>query len=253
MSNRLTDMTWKEFASRTADTVIVPVGSTEQHGPHLPLGTDALIAEHLALDIADRIHGIVAPTLTYGYKSKPLSGGGPLFPGTIDMNGATVVAITHDLLRELIDDGVRSILVLNSHFENEAFIVEAIDLVTRETEGRATIMETNWWDPLPTDVIEKVFPEGGFPGWALEHAAVTETSLMLHYEPGLVHLDRYRPEPDARPLAYARYPVRSSDVPAQGGLASPLGSSAQKGRLIARSCVDAVERYCSTEFQSKDT
>ena len=55
----------------------------------------------------------------------------------------------HDVLREIIDDGFTRIVVMNAHFENEAFIVEAIDLVTRETDGKATIIETNWWDPLP--------------------------------------------------------------------------------------------------------
>lgn len=94
------------------------------------------------------------------------------------------------MLGELIADGFTKIVVMNAHFENEAFIIEAIDLITRETRGVATIVETNWWDPLPENVVEQVFDGLVFPGWALEHAAVTETSLMMHYEPELVHMDR---------------------------------------------------------------
>lgn len=140
MTYRMGEMTWPEFAARKDKPVIVPIGSTEQHSQHLPMCVDALLAEHLATDLAEAVDGTVMPTIVYGYKSKPLSGGGPLFPGTIDMNGATVVAQMHDVLREIVDDGFTRIVVMNAHFENEAFIVEAIDLVTRETSGKATIM-----------------------------------------------------------------------------------------------------------------
>ena len=153
MTYRMGEMTWPEFAARKDKPVIVPIGSTEQHSQHLPMCVDALLAEHLATDLAEAVDGTVMPTIVYGYKSKPLSGGGPLFPGTIDMNGATVVAQMHDVLREIVDDGFTRIVVMNAHFENEAFIVEAIDLVTRETSGKATIIETNWWDPLPQEVV----------------------------------------------------------------------------------------------------
>ena len=186
--------------------------------------------------------------MNYGYKSKPLSGGGPLFPGTIDMNGVTVINQMHDVLGELIADGFTKIVVMNAHFENEAFIIEAIDLITRETKGVATIVETNWWDPLPENVVEQVFDGLVFPGWALEHAAVTETSLMMHYEPELVHMDRVIDEGNVTPKAYVRYPVRKGDVPDYGGLATPAGSSAERGKLIVDACIDAVADICATEF-----
>ena len=173
-SRRMDHMTWPEIEASKSKPVIVPIGSTEQHSQHLPLGVDAMIASHVSEDLAERIDGIVAPTMNYGYKSKPLSGGGPLFPGTIDMNGVTVINQMHDVLGELIADGFTKIVVMNAHFENEAFIIEAIDLITRETKGVATIVETNWWDPLPENVVEQVFDGLVFPGWALEHAAVTK-------------------------------------------------------------------------------
>ena len=72
---------------------------------------------------------MVAPAINYGYKSKPLSGGGPLFPGTVDLNGDTLVRLTYDVLEELIKDGVKKIMVLSCHFENEAFVCEAVDLI----------------------------------------------------------------------------------------------------------------------------
>jgi creatinine amidohydrolase len=210
-SNRRMDhMTWPEFKEAKTRPVIVPIGSTEQHGQHLPIGTDAVLATRVAEDLAERIDGTVLPTLSYGYKSKPLSGGGPLFPGTIDMNGVTVINQMHDVLSELIADGFTKIVVMNAHFENEAFIVEAIDLVTRETGGVATIVET--------------------------------------YAPELVHMDRMVEEAGATAKSYVRYPVRQGDVPAHGGLANPAGSSAERGRLIAEACVGAVAEICAEEF-----
>lgn len=248
MNYRMSEMTWPQFEARKDKPVIVPIGSTEQHSQHLPLGTDALIADRIALDLAKAVDGTVMPTLAYGYKSKPLSGGGPLFPGTIDMNGVTVINQMHDVLHELIDDGFTKIVVMNAHFENEAFIVEAIDLVTRETGGKATIIESNWWDPLPEEVNRQVFDGLEFPGWALEHAAVTETSLLLHYAPELVHMDRVVFEGNAEAKPYVRYPVRHGDVPDYGGLADPRGATAERGRLIADACVEQMARICEREF-----
>ena len=126
------------------------------------------MAGNTRADLAKELDGIIMPTLTYGYKSKPLSGGGPLFPGTIDLNGKTVIDLVYDILMELIKDGFTKIFIMNAHFENEAFVVEAMDLVNRDTHGVATIIESNWWAPMPEDVIDKVFDEVPFPGWAFE-------------------------------------------------------------------------------------
>ena len=131
----MTNMTWKEYEVKKDRILILPIGSTEQHGPHLPLSVDAVIAEKIALKFAEKVDGIVAPTLSYGYKSKPLSGGGPLFPGTIDLNGITVMNLVCDLLEEFIKDGITKIFILNAHFENEAFILESVDLVSNQTGG----------------------------------------------------------------------------------------------------------------------
>ena len=102
MTVYMREMTWPEFAARKDDIIIIPVGSTEQHAQHLPLCTDAVIAERFAAALAKEVHGVVMPTLCYGYKSKPLSGGGPLFPGTIDLNGETVIRLAYDVLMELV-------------------------------------------------------------------------------------------------------------------------------------------------------
>jgi creatinine amidohydrolase len=111
---RMNEMTWMEFKAKIDEgaITILPIGACEQHGPHLPLCVDTVLANGFAERLAQRVGGMVAPAINYGYKSKPLSGGGPLFPGTVDLNGDTLVRLTYDVLEELIKDGVKKIMVL---------------------------------------------------------------------------------------------------------------------------------------------
>lgn len=189
---------------------------------------------------------MVMPTLCYGYKSKPMSGGGPLFPGTIDLQGRTLISLAEDILEELCLDGVKLIFVNNAHFENEAFLLEAIDIVSRR-HPEVTILESNWWDVLPQSVIDKVFEDVPFPGWALEHAAVTETSLMMYLAPELVRTEMIPTETGFKAVPYHKYPIIRGMVPESGALASAKGSSAEKGKLITDTAVDEfvkiIEKY----------
>lgn len=240
------DITWHEFEERKNNAVILPVGSTEQHSFHLPLCTDSAITEGISEKLAERINGLVMPTLCYGYKSKPMSGGGPLFPGTIDLQGRTLISLAEDILEELCLDGVKLIFVNNAHFENEAFLLEAIDIVSRR-HPEVTILESNWWDVLPQSVIDKVFEDVPFPGWALEHAAVTETSLMMYLAPELVRTEMIPTETGFKAVPYHKYPIIRGMVPESGALASAKGSSAEKGKLITDTAVDEfvkiIEKY----------
>ena len=116
MNREMAKMTWKEFEQvKDTKTVILPVGSMEQHGYHLPMQTDVIISTGLALRLAEKIDGIVAPAVNYGYKSQPASGGGPLFPGTIDLNGETMIHIMTDVISEFAKDGVKKMFILNGH------------------------------------------------------------------------------------------------------------------------------------------
>lgn len=243
----MTNMTWKEYEAKKDRILILPIGSTEQHGPHLPLSVDAVIAEKIALKFAEKVDGIVAPTLSYGYKSKPLSGGGPLFPGTIDLNGITVMNLVSDLLEEFIKDGITKIFILNAHFENEAFILESVDLVSQK-HPEVTIIESNWWDVLSQETIDKVFSEVAFPGWAFEHAAITETSLMMYLAPELVREDKISDEMGAEPAAYVKYPIVEGMVPASGVLAPAVSSSAEKGKLMTDEAISAFIEIADRNF-----
>ena len=247
MSYIMNEMTWKEFEAKKDRPLILPIGSTEQHGPHLPLCTDSAIAEKISYLLAEQMDCIVAPTISYGYKSKPLSGGGPLFPGTIDLGGTTLIQLVQDVLTEFIEDGFHKIIVMNAHFESEAFIIESMDIVSRKYP-QAIMIETNWWDVLSRDVIDSVFDEVPFPGWAAEHAAVTETSLMMYLAPQLVHSDLISQEPGITPGPYFKYPIEKSMVPPSGVLAPAVSSSPQKGKIIVDAALEGFQKIIEKEF-----
>lgn len=240
-------MTRADFEKAQDNIVVLPVGSTEQHGPHLPLGVDSYIARGISEILSERTGAIVAPTLTYGYKSKPLSGGGPLFKGTIDLNGKTLINLVYDILCEFARDGYNKIFINNAHFENQAFIEEAMDLAC-QAFPKLKVVQSNWWDVLDNDTVNKVFSDVPFPGWAFEHAAITETSLMLFLKPELVRKNLIPDDVKAKALPYSVYPARKEMVPECGALAPSKGSSAEKGKLIVDKAIEGFLKIFKDEF-----
>ena len=250
MTVLMQEMSWQDFAAKKETAfLILPVGSTEQHGPMLPLSVDTIISSGLAEVVAKQAGGIVAPPVSYGYKSAPLSGGGPLFPGTLDLNGSTLVRLVYDILEELIRDGVKEILVLNGHFENEAFLLEAIDLVSRKYSDVA-LLECSWWDQISPGVMDKVFDEVPFPGWALEHAAIAETSLTMFFRPELVHMEKFVEDEPVTELGYSVYPASKCSVPKTGLLATARTSSPEKGKLLAEDIANNYSKIVQANFKA---
>ena len=240
-------LTRVEFENNSDKVVVLPIGSTEQHGPHLPLGVDSYIAEDIAKHLAKLTDIIIAPTITYGYKSKPLSGGGPLFKGTIDLNGETLIHLVTDILCEFARDGFNKIFIENAHFENQAFIEEAMDLATAQFP-KLKVVQSNWWDVLDQKTVDEIFKDVPFPGWALEHAAITETSLMMYLEPDLVRTELMPTEVKAQALPYSVYPARHDLVPDCGVLAAPVGSTKEKGKLIVDKAIEGFIKIFKKEF-----
>ena len=82
-----------------------------------------------------------------------------------------------ELIDEFYKDGFRKIFILNAHFENEAFIVEALDIASSKYGDDLLLITSNWWDPLPQETIDAVFDQIPFPGWALEHEMCIRDSV----------------------------------------------------------------------------
>lgn len=237
-SVRLAETDAHSYAAWSADrgsTLLVPVGAFEQHGPHLPLGTDAMLATHIAEGVADGTSMRVAPSITYGYKSQQRSGGGDHLAGTISLDAATLIALTRCVVRGFLQQGVSSLVLINGHYENYQFLYEGIDLALSDCGDCAgeqpSVLLLSYWDYVSEDTLEKVYPEG-FPGWEIEHGGILETSLMLHLRPELVQLQRAVDHPPAEMPRFDRLPVDPGRTPQTGCLSSPRGSEATKGEVL---------------------
>jgi len=261
MTVRMDELSWPEYAARVraGATLFLPCGALEQHGPHLPMATDAIFAEAIATRVATALGGLVMPRLAYGYKSQARSGGGQTFPGTTSLDGATLSAQVRDLLRELGRHGVERVVVVDGHYENQWFLTEGIDLGLRDVEARGQAMRVlrcEYWDYTPRDVLDRVF-EGRFPGFDLEHAALIETSMMLALHPGLVRSDRIPKDDLGRFAPHDVYPQDGGGVPESGVLAPAGAASAEKGRwlieAVVDAMVDALAGFCEESSQDART
>jgi creatinine amidohydrolase len=249
-----TELTWPDYDAAVRDgltPILIPIGSMEQHGHHMPLHVDVLLPTEFARRVALQVGGLVAPAFTYGYKSHQKSGGGNHLPGTTSLDGATLVAALKDVVKEFARHGVRKVCLVNGHFENSWFIVEAIDLALRElrwdgiTDLKVVVL--SYWDFVHKEAIAKLYP-GGFPGWDVEHGGVLETSLMLALHPELVHLDRAVDHPAATFPPYDVYPVKPEWTPCSGTLSSPKDASVEKGHILLEVCTQGIVNALRAEF-----
>jgi creatinine amidohydrolase len=242
-------MTWPEIAAAAAaDTpVVVTVGSTEQHGPHLPVSADWVVPQALLRLAAEKRPFIVGPPLRLGYRSRPASGGGQQFPGTLSLRATTFIAMIEDLLEELIRTGFRRIVLYSWHFENANFVYEPAFLVSgRCPDVKIVVVENGMPDFAKAD-LDVLFPDG-FPGLALEHAAVIETSLFEYLRPSTVRMDRIVDDAPLRNVAYDVLPIDPSMSTPTGVLASATPASAAKGELLADRIVDHIVAILDAEF-----
>lgn len=243
------EMTWVEVrdAALAGLPVVLPVGATEQHGPHLPLNTDCLIPVGIALEVAERLPLVVAPPVRFGAKSRPLSGGGESFPGTISLRATTLIETVHQVLSALVRAGFRRLCVQNWHYENSGLLWEACDLAAAEhPDARFVVLER----PLPdfsSEQLEQLFP-GGFPGWNLEHASSMETSLMLALHPELVRRERIVDDAAQRRPTWEVLPAPDELIPKSGVLWRPSESSVEIGRLYLSWAADRLEEALRTEL-----
>jgi creatinine amidohydrolase len=242
------ELTWPEYEARVAAgaPLLVGVGATEQHGPHLPLGTDALLASELLRRAASALGGIVLPTVTYGGKSQPKSGGGETFPGTLSLDAVHLIGTIRDVLRGCVRHGARRIAILNGHLENQWYTTEAIDLALRDARAEGVhdlvVVHLTGEDAISEGLLAEMFPEG-FPGFALEHAARIETSMMAHLFPDLLRADRLARDPRAVFPRAERHPHRLMPVPPSGVLSPAQGYDADYGRRL----VDEMVQYIIIE------
>lgn len=175
----LEEMTWPEVkaALEKVDTVLVPIGSIEQHGPHLPLVTDVIAPFEVAKRVAEKIGALVAPPIRPGISPHHMP-----FPGTITVSPATFIGLIHDYCRSLAKHGFKRIVLLNGHGGNTSFVAVAVTELHQELHD-VQILAFDWWIFIPREMGRPIGMEEGI------HANKMETSCMLAVIPHLVNMD----------------------------------------------------------------
>lgn len=180
-SRRLIDLDSRTFQRRldANPLVILPIGALEAHGPHLPLGADQIQAEATAIALAERVDGLVAPTVPYG--SAP---GARRFPGTVSLSMAQLGTHVGGVLSELARTGVRRILVLSGHAErgHMAALREAADETTRSHASVRIAVLSDYDFVYELRGRESPATDG--------HAGLLETSRVLAIAPETVGAER---------------------------------------------------------------
>jgi creatinine amidohydrolase len=242
----LSALTWQEAAQAVEDDrlVIVPCGSTEAHGPHLPLDVDTHSADSVARLLAERVDALVAPVLPYGYAEMWMG-----FPGTITLSPETFEQVLVEIGRSLVRHGFRRIMLLNGHRPNGT----AVDVAGRRIADEAPpgsdlqISALSYWEPMAAELHAVRRSEIGGMG----HACELETSVQLATRPHLVRLDRLdgvTPPLVAWDLVGPSEPTRTygpAKGPQDGNIAvfgDPLVASAESGERFLEIIATGLER-----------
>ncbi|MBJ3776430.1 creatininase [Acuticoccus mangrovi] len=240
---RMADLAFTEYEALVREKspiVVIPCGALEQHGPHLPLATDAMIPTMLAERFVPAFGGIVAPTFTYGVRSQPKSGGGNHFCGTTSLWGSTYALMVADIVEEFGRHGVKKIVMLDGHTENQPFLVEGVEraLVNLRRDGitDVRVIRLAYYMAIDAKLQATLFPDG-LLSWDLEHAAVMETSVMMALSPSHVRLDRIPDDPPADFPIYETFPIDPAPIPCHGVLSSAKSATAEKGRAVVDTLV----------------
>lgn len=176
----LQEMTWQDVRDylKTCDMVIIPMGSTEQQGPHLPLGTDFHEAYGISKIISAKTRVIVAPLALAGYSDIHMG-----FPGTVSVRPETLEKYLFECAESLIKHGFKKIMFFNYHGGNNIVQARVMHRINHETPATALAVGIG-------GAIRKDVPPGTYEKFFDWHAGLGETSIMMYLEPSLVRRDR---------------------------------------------------------------
>jgi creatinine amidohydrolase len=211
-------------AAKTGKTVILPIGSVEEHGEHLPLSTDSIQPEFVALEVAKRTKCLVAPTLKYGVCNSTRG-----FPGTISITFEALHKIVKDILEEFVRNGFVRILVLSGHAGQShmaALRLAAQEVIwkneNKNLERRVRIMVCSDYD-FAYELKGKHFSDRD------GHAGTIETSRIMAIRPNLVKTKGETTFPQMPRFEILAHPEKLFP---SGVIGDPTVASAKEGRLI---------------------
>jgi len=253
VKRRIAEMSWREVQAALASqpVVLIPLGSTEQHGPVSPTG-DYMIADEIAVRVAERTNSLVAPVIPFGNSDYFRS-----FPGTISLRSETLAAVAEDVCVSLLDHGFERLLFVNGHSGNDPILEDVARRIRRTRGVRVITIKPGAFRPpallrqLYGDDVTRVLGHGGEP----------LASMWLHLRPELIDLKANEPGGradfygltinDLSVATFDRTPVAvyfdMEEISPNGSMGDSTVASADKGRAILEAVVDGcaafVERF----------
>jgi creatinine amidohydrolase len=239
---RYEEFTWPEIKQAVAQerVAVLPVGTIEQHGPHLPLLTDVITATEISRRAVESMaeEAVLLPSVCYAFNEHHLD-----FPGTIAVDGDTFIKYVSDIGKSLAHHGFRKILLVNGHGSNVPFLDIAARNITNHTPSICAMVP--WWNLVPRELLKQI-RESAFPG-GMAHGCELETSLLLYMRPDLVAMEHAAPDFPVQRSEYFYWDLeRPSPVFFQeffsrysktGTLGDPTKATVEKGRLVTEACV----------------
>jgi creatinine amidohydrolase len=240
---------WPEVENylKEKDLILIPTGSTEQHGRHLPLGTDALVGIRLAEDVARKTNVLVAPPVWYGFTPQHMG-----FPGTVTISANTLIDLVTEIGQSLIYHGFKKLIIINGHRVANLPPLQISAAKLRAASGAyVAIVDPIYIAELCIRELLSSPDSGGFA-----HAGGLETAHMLHLYSSLVEKSEI-PAPNLE----SGYPFHISDPfkstdrvmfrttfqeshpPASGNRGNPGWGSAERGSIMHNAMVDNFTKY----------
>ena len=220
-----------DYREKPFDLAILPLGSLESHGSHLPFATDAYTAAILAEEVAKQIPGTaVLPVVPYGVSEHYRD-----FPFTISLRFGTEIAIIEDILESLHREGIRHVFILNGHDGN----IAPIEIASRKVKVAHPEMKIAslgaWWES-----IAPLLPEGFFEVWGgLGHGGEGETSISLALFEELCQMEHAAGRvPDLPEFGEIKWLF--SEITDCGATGDPTKGSREKGLVMKKALVDAI-------------
>jgi len=239
LKNYLPDLTWQEVdeLKKRTDKVLIPIGSLEQHGPHLPLSTDTIIAFEVAKRVAEKLEVALAPPISFGFSIEHMD-----FSGTVSLEPLTLTYILKNLCSSLAKHGFKKIFIINGHGGNRATIESAIQLIKSE-------LNISLYSFTLLSIVQKAFNKiRESPKGELGHADEVETSLMLAICPEKVKMNECVDE-SPKLKAHLTFEAskkevtfawRTKEISESGVIGAPSKASEEKGRLMLNYLVDKI-------------
>ncbi|GGM69467.1 creatinine amidohydrolase [Halarchaeum rubridurum] len=238
---RLADATWTDADATAVDVVLLPVGSTEQHGPHAPLGTDAFTAETVAERAADAYDGtaVVAPTVSVGVSEEHRQ-----FTGTLWVSPDTFRSYVRETVQSLAHHGWTDVVVVNGHGGNVPALGEVCAAISRHDDAYA--VPFTWFDAVGEHASD------------MGHAGPLETAFLRHVDPDAVREDRID---DAREGASERWGEwvshtnlahDSAAFSENGVVGDPGEDSADRGAKLLSLAVEALRDLADAVVERDD-